>query len=119
MYNLVSQKGTLSFESVPLGVAVAGGVEPADQVHVAVMHEVGDFLLSRGEVFIDQVSGVEDVAGGEGSGGSLDGDAQMLHCCCFLSSGGLLSLPSSTIIHQESQSVKMANLVENLPDFLL
>lgn len=77
--------GALSLESVPLGVTITGGIEPADQVHVAVMHEVGGFLLSRGEVFVDQASGVEDVAGGEGSGGAGDRDAQVLHCCYFLS----------------------------------
>lgn len=77
--------GTLLFESVPLGVAVTGSVKPADEVHVAVMHEVGGFLLSRGEVFVDQASGVEDVAGGEGSGSAGDGNAQVLHCYYFLS----------------------------------
>ena len=85
MYNLVSQKGTLSLESVPLGVAVAGSVEPADQVHVAIMYEVGGFLLSRGEMLVDKMGSVEDVAGGEGSGSAGDGDAQVLHCCYFLS----------------------------------
>lgn len=102
MYNLVSQKGTPSLEGVPLGVAVAGSVEPADEVHVAVMHEVGGYLLSRGEVLVDKVSGVEDVAGGEGSGGAGDGDAQMLHCCYFLSFGGLLSLPCDYSILQDA-----------------